>query len=257
MLDLVVLLVMFLCAFRGYQRGAIRNVLELLALAIAWVASAPLWHIAGNPLIASAGWTHTAGYLVGRLIAGAVIYVPLVIGAWWADKRIGRTPEGGIRDWNRALGTSFGLAVGILTALFVLFLADTLVQGFPASRGTLMGVARRSSLRKMVAKANPARRFMVTDVLQLLTAAKRDPAVLDRLLADPQIRSLMEHPKLRAAQADQDLAAALRDKRIGDVLENESLGALLGDAELRAQILSAETRKAIRNAVHGTGLPPD
>ncbi len=257
MLDFVVLLVVFLCAFRGYQRGAIRNVLELLALVIAWFASGPLWFVAGNLLIAEAGWSHTIGYLVGRLIAGCVIYVPLLVGAWYVDRRIGRTPEGAVRDWNRGLGTSFGLLAGIIFGLFVLFLADAVVQGFPESPGTLIGIARRSFLRKTVARVNPARRFMVTDVLELLSAAKRDPKVLERLARDPQIRALTEHPTLRALQDDPEFAAALKDRRIGDVLQNEKLGALLSDKELLAAIVSPETRTAIREAVLAARLPTD
>ena len=257
MLDIIVLLVMFICTLRGYQRGVVRNVLELLAFAVAWVASVPLWFIAGKPLMLWAGWSYTASYLVGRLIVGAAIYVPLLFAAIYLDRRLGRTREGGVRDWNKAFGAAFGLMVGIALGFVLLFLADALVQAFPEKGGTVMWAARRSILRRVVGRANPARRFMVTDVMELLHVAKRDPEVLERLMSDPRIRQLLTNPTLRKLQDDDSFADNLKAGRIAQALSNENLQAVLADKELRADILSPETRSAIQAAIQDTQVPAD
>lgn len=249
MVDLVAIAVLAFCAVRGYFRGAVRNVLELAALAVAYFGSGPFASPIGRILTAWTGLSAGAAYLGGRAIAALCIYVPLAIAATIADRRFGRTKEGKRKRWNRILGAAFGFAFGLFVALLFLFLADVGVKVFPSASGFAVRSARASFLRRGVSRFNPADRFLITDVLRLLRAARDDPEVLRRLSEHRQIRTIMNHPLFRKLQQDEQFAAALRNQQITAVLSNRNLQNLLADKELRSLILSPQTRAAFREAM--------
>jgi len=246
MLDLVLVLIVVLCAVWGYLRGGLVSVLALGALIVAYLASAPLGPVAAGVLAPHlpAG----AAYLVGRLVAGLCVYIPLAIVAGVVDRKIGRTREGKVHRWNRALGTVCGLASGLVWFFMVVFVADVAIKVFPEARGRVAGSAKRSLFRRWLSPLNPADRFLVTDVLRLLRTAQQDPQVMQRLMEREEVRRLFDNLKFKRLVEDEQLARALRSGRVDAVLANRNLQNLLADKELQSLVLS-EMRTALQEVL--------
>jgi len=257
MLDFAIIVVVLLCVLRGYLRGVLKDLLGLAALVVAYVVSAPFGSSVGQLLAQHSGMSASAAYTAARVAAGVVIFVSLKISAHVADARFGKDETGVTVSWNRNLGALVGLTFGLMAALIVLFLADSLCKAFPASQNALVRAAGRSHLRRWVSAYNPADRFLVTDLLRLLSVAHDKPEVLDRLKEDPRVEQLLETPTLERALKDEDLIEAVRNREFGKVAENDNLKALLGDADLMRHIFSPELRAAIRQVIEEAGQEAD
>ncbi|KPK65963.1 MAG: hypothetical protein AMK73_01350 [Planctomycetes bacterium SM23_32] len=253
MVDLAAILVIVLSAVRGFLRGALLSLFTLVALVGAFVASAPVGPPVARFLMAREGWSGGLSYVLGRVIAGICIYVPLAILAHVADRKIGRTKKGELRPWNRNLGLIGGIASGLIVVLVLLFVVDLALKVYPAKTGLVVQSARRSLLRRVASAFNPADRFLVTDGLRVLRAAQNDPQVLERLREDPEIRQLLEHPDLQPLLADQKLAQALRQYDLEAVLANQNVRKALANGELRAQMTSPRVRAALHNVMQQRG----
>ncbi|MFO8008715.1 MAG: CvpA family protein, partial [Candidatus Brocadiia bacterium] len=209
MADFLLVLVIVLSTIWGYFRGALYNLLGLVALVVAVVGSAPF----GGPLggLLARRWDVSAGpsYLLGRLAAGVLIFASLRVSAWAINRKFGKTRLGVTHRWNRNLGALVGALSGFVTVLIILFVADSIVKAFPEQEGRLVGMARASGLRRMVTDVNPADRFLLTDVLRLLRIARQDPEVTRKLRQRPEIREILEHPDFRRVAQNEELVQAM------------------------------------------------
>jgi len=242
-----VIIVLLLCITWGYLRGALRNLLGLAALAIAYAASAPFGRTLGA--WTAGHWQLSAGsaYILARVGAGLAIYVSLKISAAVANRRFGQDETGVTRRWNRDLGAVLGLVYGLVLLLIVVFLADSLHKA--GMEGSFVGSVSNSWLGSRLSTYNPADKFMLTDVLKLLRDAREDPEVLQQLKQDPQVQTLLVRPGVRAVLDDQELADAIHQGDYGRVLNNPNLKDLLKDKDLMRQILSPDLRSAVKKVV--------
>ena len=242
-----VTIVLLLSITWGYLRGALRDVLGLAALLVAYLASEPFGRTLGVWI--AGHWQTAAGraYILARVGAGLAIYVSLKISAAVANRRFGQDETGVTRPWNRNLGAVLGLVYGLVLVLIVVFLADSMHKA--GIQGGFVDSVSKSWIDQRLSPYNPADRFLLTDVLTLLQKARQDPDVLQRLRQDPTVQAIMDKDDVRAVLDDQDLAEAIRNGDVRQVLENEHLKRLLQDKELMRQVLSPEVRKAIRDAV--------
>ena len=249
MVDLAVVLIVVVSALWGYMRGILRRVLFIASLVVAYLGSAPLGPWLGGMIAARVDWPANACYTVGRIAGGLLIYVSLTVCAQVMDRKLGHTRAGYMRLWNRNWGLVGGLASGLLIALIVLFVADSMLKAFPEASGSLAEAARRSTLRRMVSRFNPGDRFLVTDVLRLLRASRDDPAAVQRLSEQEEVRSLLEHPDVRSVMNDAELGRALRAGEVDVVLQNENLRRLLKSRDLRQRLVAPGIREALKEAM--------
>lgn len=249
MVDLIAILAVVLCALLGYIRGGLMAVLGLMALIVAYFASALVGPPLGAVIAAHSRCPAVTAYLMGRIAGGVLIYVLLMAPAVILARKMGRTERGKLRMWNRGIGAFFGVVWGACLALVLLFLADVATKVVPEATGRLADSARRSVLRRCVSSLNPADRFLVTDILRLLRAARQDPEVFQRLRAHEQFRQLQEHPAFKRVSEDRKLTEAIHSRDVAAILRNENLRRLLADKELRRRILSPEIRLALQEVL--------
>ncbi len=247
MFTVIVIIVLLVCIGWGYLRGALKDVLGLAALVVAYLASAPFGRSLGGWLAAHYGMSAGNAYVVARVCAGLVIYVSVKISAAVANRRFGQDETGVTLRWNRNLGAVLGLVYGLVLVLIVVFLADSLHKA--GVQGGFVDSVSKSWVDQRLGPYNPADKFLLTDVLKLLRQAREHPEVVERLQQSPAVQALLDRPDVQAVLNDEDLAEAIRSGDVGRVLENEDLKKLLKDRDLMRQILSPEVRDAIRKAV--------
>jgi len=254
--DIALLLILAFWVVWGYIRGGIEDILGLGALVVAFLASAPFGSPIGNILGANFRWPPGVSYLIGRIIAGLCIYIPLIILASIIDRRLGRTEQGVPHPWNRILGFLWGLGSGLVLFFILLFGIDVGLKVFPDASGWIVRQATQSKLREWATSFNPADRYLITDVLKLYRAARRDHEVLQRFREEPQVRKLLENPSFKRLLDDQAVAKAIQDRNVGAVLTNENFRLVLADKELRADILSPEMHRAFEKALQKAPQAP-
>ncbi len=255
MLDALAIAVILVSAVRGYLRGALRDLLGLAALLAAYLASRPFGGPLGDLFSARMQLSPGTAYVTARLAAGLAVYVSLSVSAAALNRKVGQDREGLTRAWNRNLGTLCGLSSGLVTALILLFVADSLVKAYPESTSRALALARKSHFRQWVSSVNPADDYLLTDLLTLLRVAREDPQVLERLRDRPEVQQLVNDPEFQAATRDEELAAAIQTRDIHAVLGNHSFQRLLSNRELRRRVFSADMAAAVREvlaeAAHG------
>jgi len=254
MVDFAVVLLLLGFVLWGFVHGAVFNVLGLAALLLAYLLSGVLARPAAALLAARLDWSPGVAYLAGRLTLGLVIYLPLTILVSGVDRRFRRTRSEAVQAVNSGVGAACGLAWGMVVAFFLLCVADVWVKALPEARGAMAESVRQSHFRGLVSTANPADRFLITDVLRLLRAARNDPQVIKRLSTQPHVRQVLEHPDVQRVLDDDAFARRLRDEPVGTILHDEGLGRVLANKELRSMILSAEMRDALRRAMGADAL---
>jgi len=200
-IDAIVILVLLMCALMGYLRGILRGTLWVGALALAYFGSPSVAGPFAGIIAKGIELPTGLAHTMGRVAAGIVIYASVLVSGRIADRRIGRLKSGVLRPWNRNLGALMGLIFGTL----LMFCAD---------------------------------RFLITDLLKLLNAAREDPRLLRELKAKEEYRQLLNHPKVQEVLDDEQLMEAVRQRRWQRVLRDRKIRALLKDKELRKLLFS-------------------
>lgn len=248
MIDVLSCILVLVCILAGYLRGILRGALSLLALLAAYFASATAAAPFARALTRLLKLPPGAAYAPGRVLAGLAIYLSLLVSVHLLDKKVGRSREGTPRPWNRNLGALAGLVFGLVLVFWVMCLGDALVKAFPERKGRLAASVRRSTLRRLVKNVNPADRFLVTDSLRLLNAAREDEEVLEKLTDKEPVKRLLDHPKVQAVLENEELMAALQAGRIAELVKNQEIRDLLRDRQVRELFFSEELRASVREA---------
>jgi uncharacterized membrane protein required for colicin V production len=250
-IDLVIVLMLVLCATWGVLRGGLFHLMGIVALIFAWLFSSPLAPLVGGLILSKTQWSEGASLAVGRLVAFFLIYVGLMGIGTFIDYRFRKIKSLSLQGLNRGLGGVFGFIWGGVLCFLLLCLGDVWLKVYPDTGGYLAQAVRESRLRSRVTNINPADRFLVTDTLRLLRAAREEPELLEELRAEPHVKSMIEHPDFVALSNDAGLQQAIQDRDYAAVLKNENLRAVLENDELRAALLSAEMRETIRQVLEG------
>jgi len=246
MFTVAVIILLLVSIGWGYLRGALKDVLGLAALTVAYLASEPFGRSLGAWLAAHEQVSAGNAYVLARVGAGLVIYISVKISAAVANRRFGQDEMGVTVAWNRNLGAVLGLVYGLVLVLIVVFLADSLHKA--GVQGGFIDSASNSWIGRRLSPYNPADRFLLTDVVKLLRQEREHPEVVERLRQSPAVQALLDRPDMQAVLNDEDLIEAIRSGDIGRVLQNENLKKLLEDKDLVRQLLSPELRKAVRDA---------
>lgn len=255
MIDLAVVLLLLGFVLWGFLHGAVFNVLGLAAFLLAYFLSALLAGPVVSRIVTRLAWSPGVAYLSARMVLCLVIYLPLTILVSKVDRRFRELKSEALLAVNQGVGAACGLAWGILAAFFLLCIGDVWVKAQPDAEGFSVRSMRASYFRGWVTTSNPADRFLVTDVLKLLRAARGNPAVLERLSRQPHVRDVLQSPDMQAVLDDDELPRKLREDPVRAVLHDEGIGRLLANKDIRRMILSTEMRDALRRAMEEAPEP--
>jgi hypothetical protein len=207
-------------------------------------------------ILSKTAWSAGAAHITGRLIGFFLLYVGLMGLGTVIDYRFRKIKSVSLQGMNRGIGGVCGFVWGAVLCFLLLCLGDVWLKVFPDTQGYLADSVRASRLRQRISGFNPADRFLVTDTLRLLRAARQDPELLERLRAKPQMRKIIENPDMVKLAGDAELQQAIQDQDYSRVLKNENLRAVLKNRELREMLLSPETRATIQEVLQGWEPPP-
>lgn len=228
LLDVVVLAVLALAALHGAMGGALRQVVQLVAAVIGWVAAR---HLGAPVAVGLARWF--PGFLArpaasALLFFGTFALVSLVGAMALRATSMARVVRG---PTDRGVGALLGGAKGALMAWVVLSAAALAGGALPAKAAALVhgseyaGMAREHNLLQRIdperarllerlmavvaeakhagaAQADDAAKGLLANprVKALAEAGKVDPVEAERLLDDPQVRELLERMRERAGK---------------------------------------------------------
>lgn len=227
LLDVVVLAVLAVAALHGAVGGALKQVLQLVAAVIGWVAAR---HLGAPVAVGLARWF--PGF-VARPAASALLFfgtfaLVSLLGAMALRAMLSRVVRG---PTDRGVGALLGGAKGALMVWVVLSAAALAGGALPANAAALVrgseyaGMAREHNLLQRIdperarlverlmavvaeakhagaAQADEATKGLLANprVKALAEAGKVDPAEAERLLDDPQVRELVERMRERAGK---------------------------------------------------------
>ena len=121
--DFVVLAFLALLVVRGWTRGFVREVMDLVGLVIGTILAFRLGSVAGEVVTAMVGVSDE----VARLIGGFIVFLAVGIGVAFVTRAIERTARlPGLNLVNRAGGAGLAAAWGVLLATLVLTLGVVL-----------------------------------------------------------------------------------------------------------------------------------
>jgi len=232
LVDLAALLVLAVATLHGAAGGALRQLVQLAAAVVGWLAAR---HLVGPVAVGLDRWLPR---LLARPAASALLFlgafalVSLLGGLLLRATRLAAAVRG---PTDRGVGALLGGVKGAL-AIWVLLSAAALAgQALPGrfggelSSSELAGLARGHNL---LARIDPARARMVERVLKAARQAERDGArtgegvAARALLSDPRLRELADKGgELDPAEA----ARLLEDPRVRELVER--LGEEVGKGE--------------------------
>lgn len=227
-------------AWRGYQRGPLRQLAGPIALSIGLAVGWAFGPDLGHSLLhgTSFPWLMrgAAGILGLTCLTGLLAY-----GMAW---QIGKRPQGQDEAESPILGAMVGCWTGLLyfsllvLAVITVASIQELVAGPQAAQNRL-SVQARDQLADTPFTAwlkdwspIPDRQRKLAQQSRLLMA---DPEARKRLMAMPQIRALAAHPSFYQAWEDKKVRELLNNKDLNALIDHPKVRALLADDEFQKQ----------------------
>jgi len=222
LVDLLALALLAVATLHGAAGGALRQLLQLLAAVVGWLAAR---HLAAP---VARGLDRWLPHFLARPAASALLFlgcfalVSLLGGMMLRATRLAAAVRG---PTDRGLGALLGGAKGVLAVWVLLSAAALAGQALPGRTGgelassELAGLARAHNL---LAQIDPDRARMVERVLQAARQAERagvhtgEGAAAQALLADPRLRELAD----KGGEIDPaEAARLLEDPRLRELVE--------------------------------------
>ena len=223
-IDLVALAVLVLAAIAGAFSGALRQAVQLGAVALGWLAARHLGAAVAR------GLSGHLPALVARPVAAAVLFAGVAVLAAWTGHGLLRT--GGLSravrgPADRAAGALLG---GAKAALVVWVLLSALaLAGGAVGVGRLRVDPRGSDLAALARAHNLLVRIDpgAARTLERILRAARDPGAAARMGRDPDVRQLLADPRVRALVADQGSPGSRAEEAQRLLEEDPQLRALI------------------------------
>lgn len=258
-------------AWRGWNRGLVRQAVSLVALMLALVAA-----FYTGPLLAPALPAIGFPRFLRPLVAGALIALLL-----WATLTsvssiiFRRTSEQGFGMVRAVYGLG-GAMLGLLSGLLLLGLAawsvrlagsladglQTGVQAKPPKKGlpapgvpdpstltSLKKTVEGSPVSAWISKVDPVSPEWyprLSKIGQVLT----NQGARDRLLADPAFEAVTRNPRLLALRDDPELQEALRSADLWALMRSPKVQAAAADTQLLTALRLREVDLALERALH-------
>ncbi|NQT46137.1 MAG: CvpA family protein [Candidatus Omnitrophica bacterium] len=217
-LDLIIGCIIGVYGFFGFLRGAKRQIIGLLLLAISLGIAAYLYHIQENILICYGAFILT--WLVLKMVAVFIMshhvgdYVP-------------------VTTWNldRTLGIVLGGAKGALLVALMLFVIGLAPPALLAKIPPLERQLESSIIYNKICPHNPLLKIDAVKALAHMGAVAMGNEPDVDVLKDVDMDELMKNEKLRSIREDPDLADAAANRDYKKMLTNPKVRGLLADKE--------------------------
>lgn len=239
-LDLWLAALVALFALMGLFSGAIKQVAQWLAVALAYLVVKPLASAAAPSLAPKLGLPAAFGPVaVVALAMLAVFLLGAPMFRLLLTKLLpAREKTAGDRAAGLALGALKGAAlVFVGLSVLVSFEKPLAESGHDLARATegsrAVDFARRHNLFDTL-------KLPMLDAAKQLAAARSDPNAARALLQSPALQAALDDPALKAAFADPGLQAALRSADPSTLLQNPQVKKLLEDPRLTQSLARLE-----------------
>jgi hypothetical protein len=254
----VVLVSLF--AIRGWRLGLIRQLLSIIALAIAYAVA----YFGGKyliPILRPIGFADQLLAVIGGLIIGVVVYAGLSIVSGILFKRTAHQSVSLLRFGfgisGAILGAAFGvflLLVGAVGIRLVGSIAEHELTEKKHKTAVVSPMATRLAKIKrslsqgpagaMVEKVDPIPQS-VYSILGKVGEVTSDPDSFSRFAENPNIQALSVHPKIVALQNDPEIAKAAEAQDYFTLLRNPKLVEAANDPEVIRLVGTLDLNKAL------------
>ena len=254
-------------AWRGWRLGIVRQALNILAIATAYVAA----FLGGKYLIPVLRWLHFPDRIlmaIGGAILATVVFVTLTILAGVLFKRTAHQSVGIIRFGFGASGALLGGIFGVFLVL-VMTIAIRLLGSvaeselahatayLPASRLTSGLAHMKQSIESgatgaVIDKVDPVPDALYTTLSKVGRIASSTEG-MEAFAENPGIKPLQNHPKIIALRDDPEIATAVRNQDFMSLLRNPKLVAAANDPEVLRILSGVNLEKALNDAADAAG----
>jgi hypothetical protein len=267
------LLLVLVQSIRGWRLGVVRQLVNLVALVLAYIAAMISGRLA-SPLLHPLGYPDLLVSAVAGAIVGGVVYLALSMAGAGVFRRTKDQRLGLLRLGYGAGGSALGF-VGALVTVWLSVLAIRFL-GTVAQAEVNMAktpAARRDGMRasamavelaqfKRSLDSGPAgallngtdpvpQRFYL--IVQKMTRVISNADSMRRFVMYPGTRVLSENPRIVALQKDPDIARQVVRKNFVGLLGNPKIVAAVNDPGLEALVRSFELEKALDYALAAQG----
>jgi membrane protein required for colicin V production len=227
LVDLLALAVLAVAALHGAAGGALRQLMQLGAAVVGWLAAR---HLAAPVAVGLGRWLPQ---LLARPAASALLFLGVFALATMAGSlvlratRLAAVVKG---PTDRGVGALIGGAKGLLAAWVLLSAAALAGQALPGRAGAELSTSELAGLARahnLLARLDPERTRLVERLVRAVHEAQRpdarpaDLAAARALLADPRLRALAD--KGSALEPD-EAARLLEDPRVKELVERLGKG---------------------------------
>ncbi|MBM4045161.1 MAG: CvpA family protein, partial [Planctomycetes bacterium] len=234
----------FACA--GHLTGVLGQAMALVSLLAAYFLSIPAGRALTGLLVTRMGFGPSVGYLLGRALAGTLIYMSLACFAHAVNRRYGLDEQGEMKPWNRRWGAALGAVKGLALAFLALCVLDAFQAAVETAAPRAYYAYQRSLSRHVVSRTNPLAELSVVEDVKAIRAVASNPEAVARLQSRLNVAELLAHPKVKALAEDETLAEAIRSGNYPQVLTNGKVRALMEDEEVIALAQRLDVMKSIR-----------
>ncbi len=276
-LGIAALMIVLLKAWQGWRLGLVRQVVGLVALAVAAGVGYFCAGAAGGLLSAVVPVPEQVLAVVGGLLLGFVVYLAITIVSAVLFKK---TSDQGVT----LVRVGYGLAGAAIGAVYGLVLVGAFALGLRllgSVAETKLGIeknahfgggkagkrdplaSRLAAIKEAIEESPggvivravdplPENAYSTLTKLAKLVSNSRS---IERFMSFPEVRPVMEHPKVVALLSDPEVNKALSERRYLSLLSNPRLVAAADDAEVSKRLRSIDLEKALDHALQGGGKP--
>jgi len=273
------MLLVLVQGIRGWRLGVVRQLVNLVALVLAYGAAVIGGRMAA-PMLRGLGYPDLLVSAVAGAIIGCILYVGLAMLGAVLFRRTSEQSLGLLRLGYGAGGSALGCVGALVTVwlsvLAIRFLgtvaqAEVTMARTPAAirQGvTVSPLAVELARFKRSLDSGPASSFLNgTDplsertylIIGKMTRVISNPEAMRRFVGFPGTQVLSENPRILALQKDQQISRIVAHGNFLELLGNPKIVAAVNDPNLEKLVRSFELEKALDYALGSNekdGLPP-
>lgn len=276
-------------AYQGWRMGIARQMVNVLALVIAYSVGYNGSETFGPLLHQYIDLPERVLAVVGSALVGYVIYVVLSMAGMLIFKKTSQQNEGLLRLGYGVSGAMVGAAYGLFLvwiAILAIRLLGTVAESRIAIAKSARAAAERAAPTPTPAPAPSAPSAVMFGLAHLKQALEQGPAgavvkqvdpipgslygmlrklgvmasddqSVARFLTYPGVKPLLEHPKIAALQNDPEIVEDIQRKDYLGLLQNKKVLSVANDAEIAELMRKFELEKALDYAIRKPEKEPE
>lgn len=250
---LLLVLLMFRGAWRGYQRGPLRQLAGPFSLSLGLLAGWCFGPEFGHSLLHKTDYPWLLRGVTGIVVLTCVVGLLTYGIIWW----VGRRPKGMDEAENPLLGALVGCWTGVLYfSILLLILASVasiveLIEGPEAPKSWSVQAVQEiantpaTSWLKTWSPIPDRQKKLFTQLREIVN----NPQAMKKVMETTEIRALASHPTLYQAWNDKKVRELLTNKDLSGFFSHPKIRAVLADEELQKQADSMDLPEIIDRAL--------